>query len=49
LIGDEVLRASLGAAGRQRAVQLYDYRIVAQQNLALYEQILQAHAVQDNG
>jgi glycosyltransferase involved in cell wall biosynthesis len=40
LIDDGVLRASLGTAGRERAVRLYAYQIVAQQNLQLYEQVL---------
>lgn len=40
LLDDAGLRSALGEAGRERAVQLYDYRTVARENLALYKGIL---------
>jgi glycosyltransferase involved in cell wall biosynthesis len=40
LIGDARLRSRLGRAGRERAVQLYAHRTVAQQNLAVYAEVI---------
>src|ERR687883_1136863 len=40
LIGDARLRRRLGRAGREQAVQRYAHRTVAQQNLAVYAEII---------
>jgi glycosyltransferase involved in cell wall biosynthesis len=40
LIDDARLRRRLGRAGRERAVQLYAHRTVAQQNLAVYAEVI---------
>ncbi len=37
LLNDSALRAELGAAGRRRAVELYDYRVVARQFVSLLQ------------
>ncbi len=45
LLDDPALAGRMGVAGRQRAVESFSWRAIAEQTVELYEHVLQAHTI----